>query len=167
MVICLKFHNISGHTALDLAISRMQYSSALILYQNGAKLRPFKEYQAIVRPVFNLPKFLECLIKKVIIEDFSIFYNDPSKNQLFSYKIEKPVDPTENWKQFMEKYSEKKDASNLQGNETTMTKLQAFPINNSSAVEPLLEKIIEKNQEKDSKKLAKVEEVDIQIQNKV
>ena len=54
----INHYNCDGKNAMDLAVSRMQYSCALLLFKNGMKLRTIEEYKQIVRSVFDLDKFL-------------------------------------------------------------------------------------------------------------
>ncbi len=63
-----------GYSAIDLAISRMQYQSALLLYKSGAKLRKIEEYRTIVRAIFDLDKFMENLLAKKEVADETTFY---------------------------------------------------------------------------------------------
>eukprot|EP01022_Parablepharisma_sp_SALTPOND_P008327 TRINITY_DN135666_c0_g1_i1.p1 TRINITY_DN135666_c0_g1~~TRINITY_DN135666_c0_g1_i1.p1 ORF type:complete len:276 (+),score=32.22 TRINITY_DN135666_c0_g1_i1:1735-2562(+) len=97
-------YNREGCNALDLAVSRMQYSAALLLYEHGAKLRPVEEYRTIVRAIFDLDKFMQCLLEKKEVPDVSIFYIRKSKFRrwffIIDVGVDMVVDTRENWKQF-------------------------------------------------------------------
>lgn len=70
----INHYNRDGFSALDLAISRMHYGPALLLYKNGAKLRPLEEYRTIIRSAYDLDKFLTFMLEKKEVTDVSIFY---------------------------------------------------------------------------------------------
>ena len=110
-------YNRDGYCALDLAISRMQYSAALALYKKGAILRPIEEYRLIVRAIFDLDKFMQYLSEKKEASDPTIFYYPKSKfllafiviisftflnhiNSKIGSGADLVVDTRETWKQF-------------------------------------------------------------------
>eukprot|EP00826_Nyctotherus_ovalis_P027184 TRINITY_DN2120_c0_g2_i6.p1 TRINITY_DN2120_c0_g2~~TRINITY_DN2120_c0_g2_i6.p1 ORF type:complete len:144 (+),score=33.65 TRINITY_DN2120_c0_g2_i6:326-757(+) len=74
--------NADGHNALDLAVSRMKYSCALLLCKSGMKLRSIEEYKPVVKAVFDLEKFLVYLSEEEEVADESIFYLNKSKSLL-------------------------------------------------------------------------------------
>lgn len=71
--VSLDNHNKDGLDALDLAISRMHYACALLLYNKGAALRSMEEYKPILRVEYDLFSFTECLREKKPVDDASVF----------------------------------------------------------------------------------------------
>ena len=53
--------NRDGYNALDLAISRMNYPCALLLYNHGGELRSVEEYKLILRFEYDIEMFLIAL----------------------------------------------------------------------------------------------------------
>ena len=92
--VSIENYNMDGHNAMDLAISRMQYHCALILYNHGATLRPIEEYNQLLRRIYDLEKFIDYLKRKEEVEDCTIFYI-PESNISFYYRY---------WSGFSDRY---------------------------------------------------------------
>jgi len=94
--------NNEGLSALDLAISRMHYDCALLLYKAGAKLRPVEEYKTILRFPYDIENFIVDLKQEREVPNASIYYFKESKvvEVIVEEGVDLVIDTRETWKEF-------------------------------------------------------------------
>jgi hypothetical protein len=84
--------------ALDLAIIRVGYETALLLKQKGLEPKPCEFYHDKLTVVYDLELFLQKLENEDKVDKYSIFYERIKREEKEWLSKDLVYDPRENWK---------------------------------------------------------------------
>lgn len=100
----LHLTNLEGDTALDLAIMRMSYDSALFLKLQGLEVKDVSVYSGRLAVEFDIELFLEKLDKEEKIEGTGIFFEKIKKAEAEWAAKDLILDPRETFKQKIKRH---------------------------------------------------------------
>lgn len=94
----LNHENKEGWNALDIAVLRLSYSSAKLLYHNGLWFKDPEAYRGDLRHPYDIDLFIEYVQEDWELETYKIFFKKIEQEQEEWTNKDLVLDPNETWK---------------------------------------------------------------------